>query len=118
MVSLFLDHSFNTFHNSFHGCHHSLLSFLRHVSGHTPGPLPRRQPQQHIVRRFTQRDVLNQQRQPSRSREHAQAKLYLASLVRLLLKKGSIAQDELEAMVDAIDAEDGKTDGMYHGDIV
>ena len=50
--------------------------------------------------------------------EHAQAKLYLASIVRLLLAKGTITQEELETMVDAIDAEDGKSDGMFHGDIV
>lgn len=50
--------------------------------------------------------------------EHAQAKLYLASLVRLLLAKGSITKEELETMVDAIDTEDGKADGMFHGDIV
>ncbi len=50
--------------------------------------------------------------------EHAQTKLYLASIVRLLLSKGSIAKEELEAMVHAVDAEDGKTDGMFHGEIV
>ena len=50
--------------------------------------------------------------------EHAQMKLYLASIVRLLLSKGSISRAELEVMIDAIDAQDGKTDGMFHGDIV
>lgn len=50
--------------------------------------------------------------------ENAQTKLYLASIVRLLLSKGSITKQELEAMVDAIDAEDGKSDGMFNGDIV
>ena len=50
--------------------------------------------------------------------EHAQMKLYLASLIRILLKKGSITQDELEAIVDSIDAEDGEVDGMYQGDII
>ena len=47
--------------------------------------------------------------------ENAQTKLYLASIVRLMLSKGSITKQELEAMVDAIDAEDGKSDGMFNG---
>ena len=50
--------------------------------------------------------------------ENAQMKLYLASLIRLLLKKGNITEAELETIVDAIDAEDGEVDGMYRGDIV
>ncbi|NQV34712.1 MAG: hypothetical protein HQ515_18605 [Phycisphaeraceae bacterium] len=50
--------------------------------------------------------------------ENAQVKLYLASIVRLMLSKGSITKQELEIMVDAIDAEDGISDGMFHGDIV
>ena len=50
--------------------------------------------------------------------EHAQMKLYLASIVRLLLSKGGISKAELEVMIDAIDAQDGKTDGMFHGNIV
>ncbi len=50
--------------------------------------------------------------------ENAQTKLYLASIVRLMLSKGSITKHELEAMVDAIDAEDGKSDGMFNGNIV
>lgn len=50
--------------------------------------------------------------------EHAQTKLYLASMVRLLLKKGSISIQELEAMVNAIDVEDGKSDDMFQENIV
>jgi len=50
--------------------------------------------------------------------ENAQTKLYLASIVRLLLSKGSITKQELEVMVDAIDAEAGKSDGMFNGNIV
>lgn len=50
--------------------------------------------------------------------ENAQAKLYLAALVRLLLSKGTITQDELEVMVNTIDAEDGSADGKLDGDIV
>jgi hypothetical protein len=50
--------------------------------------------------------------------ENAQTKLYLASIARLMLSKGAITKQELEIMVDTIDAEDGKSDGMFHGDIV
>ena len=50
--------------------------------------------------------------------ENAQTKLYLASIVRLMLSKGNITKQELEIMVDAIDAEDGKSDGMFNGNIV
>ena len=50
--------------------------------------------------------------------ENAETKLYLASIVRLMLSKGNITRQELEAMVDAIDAEDGKSDGMFDGNII
>jgi len=50
--------------------------------------------------------------------ETAELKLYLASVVRLLTAQGSITKDELKAMVDAIDAEDGVVDGKMKGDIV
>jgi hypothetical protein len=50
--------------------------------------------------------------------ENAELKLYLASVVCLLTSKGTISADELQAMVDALDAEDGSSDGKYEGDIV
>lgn len=50
--------------------------------------------------------------------ENAELKLYLASLVRLLVRKGSVSTDELQAMVAAIDAEDGRADGRFTGDII
>ena len=49
--------------------------------------------------------------------ENAELKLYLASLIRLLTSKGTISPAELKAMVEAIDAEDGNSDGKYDGDI-
>jgi hypothetical protein len=49
--------------------------------------------------------------------ENAELKLYLASVVRLLTKKGAISREEIKAMVNAIDAEDGTSDGKYNGDI-
>jgi len=50
--------------------------------------------------------------------ENAELKLYLASVVRLLTTKGAISRGELKTMVEAIDAEDGRTDGRCDGDIV
>lgn len=44
-------------------------------------------------------------------RENAELKLYLASLLRLLARKGILDQGELKAMVEAVDAEDGHVDG-------
>ena len=51
-------------------------------------------------------------------RENGELKLYLASLVRLLVAKGSVSKAELQAMVAAVDAEDGKADGRCDGGIV
>jgi hypothetical protein len=50
--------------------------------------------------------------------ENAELKLYLAALVRLMARKGSISKEELQAMVAAIDAEDGRQDGRSTGKIV
>ena len=50
--------------------------------------------------------------------DNAELKLYLASLIRLLMAKGTITQQELEAMVKSVDAEDGKEDGQLNTDIV
>ena len=51
-------------------------------------------------------------------RENAELKLYLAAVVRLLLSKGTIAKAELETMVEALDAEDGSSDGKFDGQII
>jgi hypothetical protein len=50
--------------------------------------------------------------------ENAQLKLGFASLVRLLIRKGSISQDELAAVVAAVDSEDGSVDGQFIGKVV
>ena len=50
--------------------------------------------------------------------ENAQLKLGFASLVRLLIRKGSISKDELAGVVAAVDAEDGSVDGQFTGKIV
>lgn len=49
------------------------------------------------------------------TRENAELKLYLAAVTRLLISKGVINQTELAAVIDAVDAADGKTDGRYTG---
>lgn len=49
--------------------------------------------------------------------ENAELKLYLASVVRLLTTKGTISPEELRAMVEAVDAEDGTSDGKYDGNV-
>ncbi len=50
--------------------------------------------------------------------ENIELKLYLASLIRLLSTKGSISKDELQAMVTAVDVEDGTANGKYDGEMV
>ena len=50
--------------------------------------------------------------------ENAELKLYLASVVRLLVTKGMISPEELAAVVEKVDAEDGSVDGQYDGEIV
>ena len=50
--------------------------------------------------------------------ENAQLKLYFVSLIRLLTRKGSISEEELQAVVAAVDAEDGQVDGSYAGKIL
>ena len=50
-------------------------------------------------------------------RENAELKLYLASVIRMLVSKGMITEEELSAVVDAVDAEDGRLDGRYEGTV-
>ena len=50
-------------------------------------------------------------------RQSDEMKLYLAALVRYLAAKGQIDLNEFGSLVDAIDAEDGSTDGRYQGDL-
>jgi hypothetical protein len=50
--------------------------------------------------------------------ENAELKLYLAAIVRLLAAKGTISVEELRAMVEAVDVEDGRPDGRRDGGIV
>jgi hypothetical protein len=47
--------------------------------------------------------------------ENDELRLYLAAVVRLLISKGIISQEEMKQVVDAVDAEDGVRDGKYKG---
>jgi len=49
--------------------------------------------------------------------ENDELRLYLASLVRYLGNKGVLQKDEFARLVEAVDAEDGKADGRYGGEI-
>jgi len=47
--------------------------------------------------------------------ENDELRLYLAALIRLMVSKGMITGNELTQIVEAIDKEDGYTDGRYKG---
>ena len=66
-----------------------------------------------LDRKEMSRDQINQKL----VKENAELKLYLAALMRLLLKKGAITREELQAVVEAVDAEDGTVDGGFTGKV-
>ena len=49
--------------------------------------------------------------------ENDELRLYLAAIVRLLISKGLVSQEEMRQVVDAVDAEDGSHDGRYRGSL-
>ena len=51
-------------------------------------------------------------------RENDHLKLYLAAITRLLIGKGMLTTEEIEKMVDIIDAEDGAMDDKARGDVL
>jgi hypothetical protein len=51
-------------------------------------------------------------------REKDHLKLYLAAVTRLLIHKNVLSRDEIERMVNIIDAEDGAMDGKARGDVI
>lgn len=63
-------------------------------------------------------DMSQDQKIDTLIKENAELKLYLVSVVRLLAAKGTLSRDALKAMVEAVDAEDGSSDGKYEGNIV
>ena len=72
----------------------------------------------HDLNQFNRKDLSHDQKICELKKENAELKLYLASLIRLMLAKGQINLDELENMVSIIDHEDGKADGGHDGDII
>ena len=50
--------------------------------------------------------------------ENSELKLYLASIIQLLISKDAITKDELEHVVQMIDESDGSADGGYRGNIM
>jgi len=51
-------------------------------------------------------------------RENDELKLYLAALVRLLLAKKVVTVDEIKRIVETLDREDSKPDGVFGGRVV
>ena len=51
-------------------------------------------------------------------RENDHLKLYLAAITRLLTGKGLLSKEEIEKMIDIIDAEDGALDGKARGEVL
>lgn len=54
----------------------------------------------------------------SLQKENNLLKLYLAAITRLLISKNMLNKEEIERMVDIIDAEDGAMDGKVRGDVL
>jgi hypothetical protein len=50
--------------------------------------------------------------------ENNELKLYVSTIFRLLLDKGTVGREELEALVRVIDREDGVEDGRRDGPVL
>jgi len=50
--------------------------------------------------------------------DNDELRLHLAALVRYLGNNGTLQKDEFAALVDAVDSEDGQTDGSHEGPII
>ncbi|MDF7826085.1 hypothetical protein P4B35_18790 [Pontiellaceae bacterium B12227] len=70
------------------------------------------------LRKAASVDMSQDQKIHALENENAELKLYMASLIRLLLSKGTISAEELTSLVDEIDGADGKIDGRYNGAIL
>jgi hypothetical protein len=51
-------------------------------------------------------------------KENDELKLYVAAIIRLLVRKGIASAEEIRQMVEAIDIEDGVADGKREGDLL
>lgn len=49
--------------------------------------------------------------------ENDELRLYLAAVIRILVSKRIVTQDEVQQIVEAIDAEDGTVDGKFTGNL-
>jgi hypothetical protein len=49
--------------------------------------------------------------------EVAEMRLYLATVIRLLMAKGQVTREDFARLVAVIDASDGAVDGQFDGDI-
>ena len=49
--------------------------------------------------------------------DHDELKLYVAAILRALVSKGVVTRDELGDLVRSVDAEDGRPDNAYRGDL-
>lgn len=49
--------------------------------------------------------------------ENEELKLYLLSVIRILMAKGMMSKEEIAAMVEAVDEDDGTKDGRFTGKI-
>jgi len=63
-------------------------------------------------------DMSQDQKIDTLIKENAELKLYFVSVIRLLRAKETLSKEDLKAMVEAVDAEDGSSDGKYEGSIV
>ncbi|MFA6243273.1 MAG: hypothetical protein WC655_20210 [Candidatus Hydrogenedentales bacterium] len=50
--------------------------------------------------------------------ENDELRMYLTALIRLLLSKGAVSKEELTAIVNAVDSEDGLPDSRYSGPVL
>ena len=64
------------------------------------------------------KDISQDQKIEMLIEENAELKLYLASIIQLLIAKSAITKEELEKVVQKVDASDGSTDGAYKGGLV
>ena len=63
-------------------------------------------------------DMTQEERIDQLIQDNAELRLYLASLFRLLIKKGIVDLAEVEQMVNDIDSSDGEMDGGHNGPIL
>jgi hypothetical protein len=49
--------------------------------------------------------------------ENDELRLWLAAIIRVLVSKRVVSQEEIRRIVEAIDAEDGTVDGKFTGDL-